>query len=240
MRPSDYTSYLLAKAAKTYVIENSDTLREHLQLNDLWGKLIEKTQDVNDILFSAASGIVHKIMDKQPMSFNPNTPTGIAHITSLNGFISLGVLKQDEADAILDLAIKDLFPNLLEVDYDTDVALKALYVQTPTLKTGYPYPNGTNTEHLIGTNDRGFLVQAVRSPIVNVDTLVDVFIDTQLVGTDTYSTSVRKTVTVIIPAGQEAGDAKVTREISFGHIRARGISNLSGSITLSLKPLTGR
>lgn len=85
-------------------IYDADSLREYLMLAGKWGKVMSHTKDYDDPLFSAASGIVHKVNSRESISFDPLTESGSKHLIMLDGFVSMGHLSPEEKDHIISMA----------------------------------------------------------------------------------------------------------------------------------------
>ena len=114
---SDFNTLSEAQAYTTYILQNADTLREYLMLKGKWDRVIAPSLDTNSLLFNAASGIVYKVNKEQPISFNPNTANGAAHITMLNSFVPSD-LTAIEVDEILALATEQPFSNATQSQFN--------------------------------------------------------------------------------------------------------------------------
>jgi len=137
------------QAYTTYILDNADYLREYLQLNGKWRKLIAHTLDTNDILFDAASGIIHKVNKEGPISFNPHTTKGSAHVLMLDAFVAAGDLDPDDKFAVLALATKKPFENISQAEFDE--------AKTELLTFGET--TGTMSYSVVGSSD----IKVVRS-----------------------------------------------------------------------------
>lgn len=100
------------------ILSNADTLREYLTLNSKWGKVVAHTINHDDPLFNAASGLIHKVDKAQPISFDAETPNGLAHIFMMNAFVSAGDLVAEEVNEIIALAVTKPFELVTESQFN--------------------------------------------------------------------------------------------------------------------------
>jgi len=132
MKVTDFNSYALLQEHKTYILDNADKLREYLQLNNKWRNVIAHTLNTDDPLFDAAAGIVHKVDKEQPISFNPDTLNGAAHIFMLDAFVTAGDLTGGDKTAILALATQSPLGHITEPEFDATHAELTLK-ENPTI-----------------------------------------------------------------------------------------------------------
>jgi len=101
------------------VLTDADILREYLTLKGKWGNVVAHTANPSDPLFSAASGIIHKVDRNEPISFSAGSTNGMAHIFMINAFVSSGDITTSEANEILALAAIQRFSNVTQSQLNT-------------------------------------------------------------------------------------------------------------------------
>jgi len=100
------------------ILSNTDNLREYLMIKGKWGNVISHTASTTDVLFNAASGIVHKATKEQPISFDPNTTNGAAHLLMLDAFVKFGDINTVDKAEIISFAITKPFKNTTRANFN--------------------------------------------------------------------------------------------------------------------------
>ena len=130
---SDFNTLAEAQSYISYVIEDADDIRAHLMLKGKWGKIIQHTLTATDPMFDAASGLVHKVQFKDPISFNSETEVGQAHLMMLEAFEALGYLTEEEKQEIISLSHVKPYESTTQAQFNS---IKGIYTAKSIDYTG--------------------------------------------------------------------------------------------------------
>lgn len=116
---SDFNTIEELHSFTDYIIKDASLLRSYLTLKNKWRNIVDITKDTTHPLFDAAEGIYQFAKEGKPLSFKPDTLTGMAHRKLLSEFVDLALI--DTSEEILELCNKP-YKNVSQEEFDADKA----------------------------------------------------------------------------------------------------------------------